>query len=174
MCATAFTRVTYATLRVVRVLVLVVAIGCAPVIDGPVERQRATDLADADRLAVALAALPGAIAAHATLHRSIADPLTTAPPSPAGGSALIIVDDRADRAAITREARALAPPEITDIVIEIGAARADLATVGPFTVDARSKNLLRGVLGALLAAIAALAGYVAVSAARSARGERHP
>jgi len=163
----------------VRSLLLAALIGCAPTVDGPVERQRAADLADGDRLALELAALPGAISAHATLRRPVADPLALAPPSPAGAAVLVVIDDRADRAATARDARALvraAAPEIAapEIVVEVGAPRAELAKVGPFTVEAGSRGLLRGVLGALLAAIAALAGYVALSAAGRGRAARHP
>ena len=162
-----------------RALVLAVLIACAPTVDGPVERQRAAAVADGDRLALELAALPGALSAHATLHRPIADPLALAPPSPAGAAVLVVIDDRADRAATGRAARALvraAAPEIAapEIVVEVGAPRAELATVGPFTVEAGSRDLLRAALGALLAVIAALAGYVALSAARGARAARRP
>ncbi len=155
-----------------RRIVLTVLIGCAPTVDGPVEHQRAADLADGDRLAAELAALPGAVSARATLHRSVADPLAVAPPSPAGAAILVVLDDRADRAATLRDARALVrvvAPEIREpqIVVEVGAVRAELARVGPFTVEAGSRGLLRGVLAALLALVAALAGYVAWRARRS-------
>lgn len=154
-------------------------VGCAPTVDGPVERQRAADLADGDRLALELAALPGAVTARATLHRPAADPLSVAPPSPAGAAILVVIDDKADRVATTRDARALvraAAPEIAnpEVVVEVGAVRAELATVGPFTVEARSRGLLRGVLGTLLALVAALAGWIAISAARHGRAERRP
>jgi type III secretory pathway lipoprotein EscJ len=150
----------------VRRIVLTVLLGCAPTVDGPVERQRAADLADGDRLAAELAALPGAVSARVTLHRPAADPLTLASPSPAGAAILVVVDDKADRGATLDDARALiraAVPEIVEakLVIEVGAKRAELARVGPFTVEAGSRGLLRGVLAALLALVAALAGYVA-------------
>lgn len=156
----------------VRWVFLVVWLGCAPTVDGPTERQRAADVADGDRLARALAALPGAVSAHATLHRPAADPLAPTPPSPAGAAILIVVDDKTDRAATARDALLLAraaAPEIAApaIVVEVGATRAELAKVGPFTVEASSRGPLRGVLAALLLAIAALAGYVALRLRRS-------
>ena len=84
---------------------------------------------------------------------------------------LLVVDDRADRTRLAADARALtraAAPEIAspEIVVEVGATRAELASVGPFTVDAHSKKPLTIALALLLAAIAALAGYVAVRATR--------
>jgi len=150
----------------VRWIVLTVLLGCAPTVGGPVEHQRAADLEDGDRLAAELVALPGAVSAHATLRRPVADPLSVAPPSPAGAAILVVIDDKADRGATLRDARALVravAPEIAEpqIVVEVGAVRAQLATVGPFTVEAGSRGLLRGVLAALLALVAALAGYVA-------------
>jgi type III secretory pathway lipoprotein EscJ len=138
---------------------------CAPTIDGPVEHQRTVDRADADHLAVQLAQLPGAVRAEVTLHRPVVDPLTeaTTPPSAA---ILVVVDDKADRRAITRSAIALArgtAPEIPEpeIVVELGATRPTLASVGPFTVEARSKSRLTALLAAAFALIAALAGWIA-------------
>lgn len=140
-------------------------IACAPTIDGPVEHQRAVDTVDGDRLASQLAQLPGAVRAEATLHRPVVDPLTeaTTPPSAA---ILVVVDDKADRRAITRSAIALVrgtAPQIPEpeIVVELGATRPTLASVGPFTVEARSKSRLVGVLALACALIATLAGWIA-------------
>jgi type III secretory pathway lipoprotein EscJ len=145
-------------------LALVLA-ACAPAVDGPVERQRASDRADGDQLAAQLAALPGVVRAQVVLRHAARDPLATAPPSPAGVSVVVIVDDQADRAAITETARRLArtaaPALEPTIVVEVGAIRPTLAKVGPFTVEAASKGPLRGVLGVALAVIAALAGWIA-------------
>jgi type III secretory pathway lipoprotein EscJ len=138
---------------------------CAPQIDGPIDHQRTTDLADADRLAAQLSHLPGAVRAEVTLHRPVVDPLTeaTTPPSAA---VLVVVDDKADRRAITRSAIALVrgtAPEIQEpeIVVELGATRPTLASVGPFTVEARSKSRLVGLLAGAFALIAVLAGWIA-------------
>jgi type III secretory pathway lipoprotein EscJ len=147
-------------------MLVVFALGaCAPAIDGPIEQQRTADRHDADRLASQLATLPGAVRAEVTLHRPVIDPLTeaTTPPSAA---VLVVVDDKADRRAITRSAIALVrgtAPEIPEpeIVVELGATRPTLASVGPFTVEARSKSRLVGVLAAALATIAALAAWIA-------------
>lgn len=146
-------------------LALALAVGCAPPIDGPVEHQRTADRADADRLATQLAALPGAVRAEVTLHRPVTDPLTetSTPPSAA---IVVIVDDKADRRTITRSAIALVrgtAPEIPEpeIVVELGATRPQLASVGPFTVEVRSKQKLVGLLAAAFAAITALAGWIA-------------
>ena len=145
--------------------VVVIAAACAPTIEGPVERQRSADRADSDRLAAQLAALPGAVRAEVTLHRPVTDPLTdaTTPPSAA---VVVIVDDQADRRTITRSAIALVrgtAPEIPEpeIVVELGATRPVLASVGPFTVEARSKQSLVGLLAAAFALVAALAGWIA-------------
>jgi hypothetical protein len=54
--------------------------GCAPVVDGPIERQRAIDRDDGDRLAAQLARLPGVAAASVVLRRAMRDPLGAAPP----------------------------------------------------------------------------------------------
>lgn len=146
-------------------LLVVLALGCAPVVDGPAERQRATDRADAARLTAQLAALPGVVRAEVLIRRAVADPLATTAPSPPAASCVVIVDDRADRAAITAATRALAraaAPELAPaIVVEVGARRPELAKVGPFTVEARSRGALRGVLAGLLALVVALAGWIA-------------
>ncbi len=154
--------------RAVRLLGIAIAItACAPRVDGPVERQRAADHVDGDRLAQQLAALPGAVSAHVTLHRAVADPLTTTPPVPSSAGVLLVVDDEADRAAVARAATALvraAAPEITspEVIVEVGAHRPALATVGPFTVEERSRGPLRAALAIALAAIAGLAAWIAV------------
>lgn len=138
---------------------------CAPTIDGPLEHQRAVDRADAAHLASQLAQLPGAVRAEVTLHRPVVDPLTEAT-TPASAAILVVVDDKADRRAITRSAIALArgtAPEIAEpeIVVELGATRPTLASVGPFSVEARSKPTLVGVLAAVLGLVAALAAWIA-------------
>jgi type III secretory pathway lipoprotein EscJ len=141
------------------------AAACAPTIEGPVERQRTADRADADRLATQLAALPGAVRAEVTLHRPATDPLTdvTTPPSAA---VVVVVDDKADRRAVQRSAIALVrgtAPEIREpeIVVELGATRPVLASVGPFTVEAASKPRLVGLLAGAFALVAALAAWIA-------------
>ena len=143
----------------------VVLAACAPTIDGPVERQRAADRADADRLALQLAQLPGVVRAEATLRRPTVDPLTEAA-TPPSAAVLVVVDDKADRRAITRAAAALlrgTAPEIPDpeIVVEIGAIRPVMAKVGPFSVDAKSKRALVGALGLAFGLVAALAIWIA-------------
>jgi type III secretory pathway lipoprotein EscJ len=149
----------------VRVLVLAAIAACAPSIDGPTERQRVVDRADEGRLATQLAQLPGAIHAEVALHRSVVDPFTQQR-SPASAAVVLVVDDRADRAALTTSARHLVratAPELPEplIAIELGATRPELARLGPFTVEARSKSRLVGVLAATFAVIALLAGWIA-------------
>jgi len=150
------------------ILALVLA-ACAPTVDGPVERQRAADLADGDQLA----ALPGVVQAKVLLRHAARDPLATTAPSPAGASLVVIVDDQADRVAVADAARQLAnaaAPELAPtIIVEVGASRPTLAKVGPFTVEAASKGPLRAVLGISLAVIAVLAGWIAW---RERRGQR--
>lgn len=146
-------------------LVIVALVACAPSIDGPVERQRTIDREDSQRLAAQLAQLPGAVRADVTLHRPIVDPLTEVA-TPASAAILIVVDDKADRAAIERSARALArgtAPEISEpaIAIELGAVRPALATVGPFSVEARSKRRVVFAFAITLALVVMLAGYIA-------------
>lgn len=155
------------------IVVAVVLAACAPTVEGPVERQRAADREDGDRLALQLAQLPGAVSAQVTLHRAARDPLGVAPASPASAAALIIVDDQANRAAITQSATTLvraAAPEITApaILVEVGVVRPTLAKVGPFTVEAASKAKLKAVLAIALALIAGLAGWIAITSRRSA------
>lgn len=142
---------------------------CAPTVDGPADRQRVVDREDADRLAAQLAALPGAISASATVRRSVQDPLAVTASSPNSAAVLIVVDDRADRTAITRTAteltRATAPEiERPVILVEVGAIRPSLAKVGPFTVEASSRGPLRAALAVALVLVAALAGWIAVKA----------
>jgi type III secretory pathway lipoprotein EscJ len=144
---------------------IVLLVACAPQIDGPVERQRAIDRDDSARLVAQLAQLPGAVRAEVTLHRPVVDPLSEAV-TPASAAVLIVVDDKADRAAIERSAVSLlrgTAPEITDpsIVVELGAVRPELTTVGPFSVDARSKSRIVAAFAIALALIAGLAGFVA-------------
>ena len=140
---------------------------CAPTVDGPADRQRTVDREDADRLAAQLGTLPGAVRASATLHRAVRDPLAVTPPSPSSAAVLVIVDDRADRAATARAATELtraAAPEIERpvILVEVGAVRPTLAKVGPFTVEAASRGPLRAALAIALALVALLAGWIAL------------
>jgi hypothetical protein len=107
------------------------------------------------------------VSAHVTLHRAVADPLTTTPPAPSTAGVLLVVDDEADRAAVARTATALvhaAAPEIVrpEVLVEVGAHRPALAKVGPFTVEASSRGPLRVALALALAAIAGLAVWIAV------------
>lgn len=140
-------------------------VACAPTIEGPLEHQRSVDRTDADRLATQLAQLPGAVRAEVTLHRPVLDPLTDAA-TPPSAAVLVVVDDKADKRAVTRSAIALVrgtAPEIPEpeIVVELGATRPTLASVGPFTVEARSKQRLVAVLAIACALVAALAGWIA-------------
>jgi len=153
-------------------LVLLVSFGaCAPVVEGPADRQRADDRSDGDRLARQLAALPGVERAEVVLRRPIVDPLSVAPAAPAGLSVVVIVDDRADRTAIARSARALAttvaPGTEPILVVDVGVARPELATVGPFVVDKASRTPLKIALALALAVIAALASWIAVRERRA-------
>lgn len=148
------------------VVLALVLVACAPAIDGPVERQRAVDRDDSVRLAAQLAQLPGAVRADVTLHRPTIDPLTQAA-SPGSAAVLVVIDDQADRRAVTRSAIALVrgtAPEISEpaIVVELGAKRPRLASVGPFTVEAGSKGRVVGALAAAFAVIALLAGWLAL------------
>jgi len=144
---------------------LVLVVACAPQIDGPVEHQRALDRDDSVRLAAQLAQLPGAVRAEVTIRRPVVDPLTEAS-TPASAAVLIVVDDQADRRAVQRSAIALVrgtAPEISEpaIVVELGAVRPKLASVGPFTVEARSKPRIVAAFAIALALVVALAGFVA-------------
>jgi type III secretory pathway lipoprotein EscJ len=141
---------------------LILVAACAPEIG---DHQRAVDAEDSARLAVQLQELPGAIRADVALHRPVTDPLAQKT-SPASAAIVLVVDDRADRAALEATARKLAratAPEIPDpqIAIALGATRPELARVGPFSVDARSKHALQATLAAALALIAGLAGWIA-------------
>ncbi|NVB83268.1 MAG: hypothetical protein HOV81_33155 [Kofleriaceae bacterium] len=149
----------------IAVLVACSLAGCAPTIDGPVERQRAADRADADRLAQQLGQLPGAVRAEVTLHRPTLDPLSEVA-TPPSAAILVVVDDKADKRAIARAAAALlrgTAPEIPEpeIVVEVGAIRPVMAKVGPFSVDVRSKRALAGALGLAFGLVAALAIWIA-------------
>jgi hypothetical protein len=159
-----------------RVAIAVAISGCAPAVDGPVERQRAIDREDSARLTALVARLPGVVTAEVALRRAMRDPLATAPPSPAAFSAVITVDDpaRGDAIGATTERLARAAlPELATPVIEIhAAARQDaaLARVGPFSVEASSRAPLKAVLATGCLAIAALAGALAWSAWRHRLG----
>ncbi|HVK85761.1 MAG TPA: hypothetical protein VM513_16695 [Kofleriaceae bacterium] len=125
-----------------------------------------------------LAHVPGAITASVTITRPVDDPLAaplprratqsgSLAPRTATAAALIIVDDHADRDAISAAAATLlraVAPEVTapNVVTMIGAHRPELAKVGPFTVEAGSKGTLKAALALALAAIAGLAAWIAV------------
>lgn len=148
-----------------RFLIVLLVAACAPQIDGPVEHQRTVDRDDSTRLASQLSQLPGAVRAEVTLHRPMFDPLSETA-TPASAAVLVVIDDKADRRAIERSAVSLvrgSAPEIAEpsIVVEVGAVRAQLATVGPFAVEASSKPRIVAAFAIALALIAALAGLVA-------------
>lgn len=145
---------------------LVLLVACAPVVDGPVEQQRAADRSDGDRLAVQLAALPGVVRTEVIVRRAARDPLAPRDPvAPSTASIVVIVDDQADRSATAvatkRLAGAAVPGIEPAIVVEVGAVRPVLAKLGPFTVEASSKQPLKIALALVLALLAAVAGYVA-------------
>lgn len=144
---------------------VITLVACAPTIDGPIDHQRGLDRADADRLAAQLSALPGAVRADVTLRRPVVDPLTEAS-TPPSAAIVVVVDDKADQRAIKRSAIALVrgtAPEIPEpeIIVELGATRPTLASIGPFTVEARSKPKLVALLAVVFALVAGLAGWIA-------------
>lgn len=150
--------------RLAAALLIAIA-ACAPVVDSPVEQQRAVDRDDATRLAGQLAQLPGAVRADVMLRRPVVDPLTQAA-TPGTAAVLVVIDDAADQRAIRQSTVALVrgtAPEIAEsaIVVEVGATRPRLAALGPFTVEASSKPRIVGLLGIAFAVIAALAGWIA-------------
>lgn len=150
----------------ISIVALAIALAaCAPVVDGPAERQRSLDREDGAQIAAQIATLPGVVRAEAVVRRAVRDPLAPRPAAPAAAASIvIIVDDRADRAAIAGAARtlarAIAPEAAPAIVVEVGAIRPSLAKVGPFTVEAASQTPLKAALAAALALIAALAGWI--------------
>lgn len=152
----------------------ILAGACAPTVDGPRERQRAIDRDDSDRLALQLQHLPGVVTASVVLHHATRDPLGTALPVPSTFAAVLVTDDRADLAALrgiaTRLARAALPDASPTIELVPALHRAELARVGPFTVEASSRGPLRAVLALAFLAIAALAGVLAVRERRHRRG----
>jgi hypothetical protein len=164
-------------------IAVAISAGCAPTVDGPLERQRAIDREDGARLAALLGQLPGVATADVVLHRATRDPLSLAPPTAAAFHAVIALDAPARRdaihAATERLARA-ALPDLAAPAIEIHDAagtgpddEADdeaLVHVGPFRVEASSRAPLRAVLAAACLAIAALAGALARSAWRHRLG----
>jgi hypothetical protein len=169
--------------RVCRWLAIAALAACAPTIDNPVEVQRGRDREDGAAAAAQLAQLPGAVSASVTIHRPVRDPLLPTPTPPtsltpvpsaerATVAALIVVDDRADRAAVTAAATTLlraAAPEVgaPEVMTMVGAHRAVLAKVGPFTVEAASKTALEAALIGALALIAGLAAWIAVRERRA-------
>jgi type III secretory pathway lipoprotein EscJ len=152
---------------------------CAPELATPADRQRATDRDDADRIAAAVAGIPGVVAAHAAVQHDVADPLAARPRplAPPRAAVAVVVAADVDEAALVATARALAGASgVAPARVEVAVARAPApatgayAQVGPFTVAARSAAALRATLVALLVAIAAAAGVVAVGQRR--RGNR--
>jgi type III secretory pathway lipoprotein EscJ len=157
----------WAVLMSICALAVGVLAGCAPRVDGPTEQQRAIDQADAARLTAQLSALPGVVRVETTLRRSVRDPLSMSAPSVPSLSAVVIVDDKADRASIAATTKTLArttAPEVGEptIVVEVGAVRPSLAKVGPFTVEESSKSTLKATLAIAFALIATLAIWVAL------------
>ena len=145
---------------------LVLLVACAPVVDGPVEKQRAADRGDGDRLAVQLSALPGVVRSEVMLRRPARDPLQPRDPvAPSTASIVVIVDDQADRAATVEATKRLAgaavPGVVPAIVVEVGAVRPVLAKLGPFTVEASSKKPLKLALALGFALLAAVSGVLA-------------
>lgn len=151
---------------------MILVAGCAPTIDGPIERQRTRDRTDGEAVAAQLSALPGVVRCAVVLRRPARDPLAVAPPSPATTTVVVIVDDHADSAAIAATTRSLAraaSPEVDPVVVvELGAIRPTLAALGPFTVEAGSRAPLRAVLAITLALVAALAAWIAIRERRRA------
>ncbi len=155
-------------------IAMAISTGCAPVIDGPLDHQRAIDRDDGDRLAAQLAQLPGVVAASVVLHHAIRDPLGVSATAAATFSAVITVDDRAApeaiRAAAARLAHAtlpeLAPAAALPIEINASVHRPTLARVGPFSVEESSRAPLRVALAIGCLAIAELAGTLALRARR--------
>ncbi|HEY4179248.1 MAG TPA: hypothetical protein VGM90_20535 [Kofleriaceae bacterium] len=152
-----------------RAAILALALAaCAPSVDGPVEKQRAVDTQDGNALRAQLAALPGAVGAQVVIHRGAIDPLAAvATVSATTATAVIVVDDKADRSATTLRATQLvtATAGVTPtIVIAVGAHHHELASLGPFVVDAASKGPLKATLALALALIAGLAGWIALRA----------
>lgn len=144
---------------------IAVVVACAPVVDGPAARARGADRADEQRLAAQLLALPGAVRSEVMIRRPIRDPLDVAPPADAALSIVLVVDDHADRAttliAAERLAAAAAPGIDPAIIVEVGAVRPQLASLGPFTVEASSRRPLKVALALVFGLVALLAGAIA-------------
>jgi hypothetical protein len=159
----------------------VIAAGCAPPIDGPMDRQRAIDRDDGDRLAAQLLQLPGVVSANVVLHHAIRDPLAVTPPAAATLSAVIATDDAAEpdviRAAATRLAHAAIPelPAAASLPIEIHAVvhRPALTRVGPFWVEQSSRTPLKTTLALGCLVIVGLATSLAVSSRARAQARTH-
>jgi type III secretory pathway lipoprotein EscJ len=143
---------------------LVLLVACAPVVDGPADKQRAIDRGEGEAIARQLAALPGVVRSEVIVNRPVRDPLSVAPAAKPSSSVVLIVDDRADRAATTDAAKRLVTAAVgvePTIVVEVGAVRPVMDSIGPFTVEAGSKKPLKLVLAAVLAVLAACAGGIA-------------
>lgn len=156
-------------------IAVAISTGCAPTVDGPLERQRAVDREDGARLAALLAQLPGVATADVVLHRAMRDPLSLSPPTAVAFHAVITLDAPARRDAICAATERLARAALPDLAapaIEVhdAPARDAVVRVGPFRVEASSRAPLRAVLAAACLAIAALAGALARGAWRHRLG----
>ena len=116
-------------------IAVVIATGCAPPVDGPIERQRAIDREDGDRLAAQLLQLPGVVAANVVLHHAMRDPLAVAPPTAATFGAVIATDDQAApdaiRAATLRHALMQRDPRIAKRIKDVVEKRVGREVVSP-------------------------------------------
>jgi hypothetical protein len=158
-------------------IAVAISIGCAPVVDGPIDHQRAIDREDGDRLAAQLAQLPGVVAASVVLHHAMRDPLAVTPPTAPTFSAVLTVDDGAAPDAVRAQAARLAHAQLPELppgplAIEVDAAvhRPVVARVGPFSVEQSSRAPLKLALAAACLAIAGLAGALALGARRHRLG----
>ncbi len=150
---------------VVRALWILVMVGCAPTIDGPMERARAADQHRAAQLAAQLRLLPSAAATHVMIRTLPPDPFTNAAPAPFA-SALIVIDDPVHRSSVadaaTRLVRAAVPEVLRpEVVIAVTTPRPQLASVGPFNVRASARPWLIGALIVGLSLIGLFAGFIA-------------
>src|SRR5262249_7255032 len=113
-----YVRAVASKLPVVAISIVAIAAAissCAPVIDGPVEHQRAIDRDDGDRLAAQLAQLPGVVGASVVLHHAMRDPLAQVAPTQASLAAVITIDDQAAPEAIRAAAMRLAGATLPEL-----------------------------------------------------------
>jgi len=147
-----------------RALWILAIVGCAPTIDGPIERARLADREDAAALTAQLRALPGATAAEVIIRRPARDPFTNAAP-PTMASVVIVIDDPAYRSAIadatTRLVHAVVP-EVNqpEIVVQHRVAQPQVVS-SKLNVGAPTKSRFSGALIIALSLIAVFAGYIA-------------